>query len=177
MAALQLGQKAINFTLRGVDNNLHTLIDYGDQVALAVIFSCNHCPYVQAWEGRLIQIQADYSDQGVQIIAINADDPATYPDDSFENMVRRAHEKGYNFPYLFDETQAVARSYGATHLPEVFLFDHQRLLRYHGAIDDNHQNPQAVKRAYLRRALDAVLGGYLPPFEETELIGCTIKWK
>ena len=177
MANLKSGDKAFPFTLTGVDDKHHALTDYADKAAVAVIFSCNHCPYVRAWEDRMVQIQADYASRGVQIVAINANDAAKYPDDSFTKMKERAKEKGFNFPYLYDETQAIARAYGAQRTPEVFLFDKSGMLRYHGAIDDNCDAPNAVQAHYLRNALDAVLAGQAPPVTETSPVGCTIKWK
>jgi len=177
MAKLKIGDKAIPFTLPGVDDKTHSLSDYADKEAVVVIFSCNHCPYVRAWEDRMVQIQADYADKGVQLVAINANDATKYPDDSFPKMKERAREKGFNFPYLYDETQEVARAYGAERTPEVFLFDKDGILRYHGAIDDNYENPNAVRRHYLREALDAVLAGQTPPITETRPVGCTVKWR
>ena len=177
MAKLKIGDKAIPFSLPGVDDKTHSLSDYADKEAVVVIFSCNHCPYVRAWEDRMVQIQADYADKGVQLIAINANDATKYPDDSFPKMKERAREKGFNFPYLYDETQEVARAYGAERTPEVFLFDKQGILRYHGAIDDNYENPNAVRRHYLREALDAVLAGQPPEITETPPVGCTVKWR
>lgn len=177
MSNLKIGDKAIPFNLPGVDGKQHALADYADKQAVVVIFSCNHCPYVRAWEDRMIQIQADYADKGVQLVAINANDAVKYPSDSFEAMVERAREKGFNFPYLHDETQEIARAYGAQRTPEVFLFDQQRTLRYHGAIDDNYEDPGAVKHRYLAAALDAVLAGKAAPVAETPPVGCTIKWK
>ncbi|HHH40656.1 MAG TPA: thioredoxin family protein [Chloroflexi bacterium] len=177
MANLKPGDRAIPFTLPGVDDKEHSLSDYADKEAVVVIFSCNHCPYVQAWEDRMIQIQADYADKGVQLIAISANDAKKYPADSFPKMKERAREKGFNFPYLYDETQEVARAYGAERTPEVFLFDKAGVLRYHGAIDDNYEDPNAVRHHYLRDALDAVLAGQDPPVQETPPVGCTIKWK
>lgn len=177
MANLKTGDKAIPFTLPGVDGRVHSLAEYADREAVVVIFSCNHCPYVRAWEDRMVQIQADYADKGVQLIAISANDAQKYPDDSFPRMKERAEEKGFNFPYLYDETQEVARAYGAERTPEVFLFDKNGVLRYHGAIDDNYENPNAVRHHYLRDALDAVLAGQTPPTTETPPVGCTVKWK
>ncbi len=177
MANLKIGDKAIPFTLIGVDDQQHSLDDYADKKAVVVIFSCNHCPYVRAWEDRMVQIQADYAEKGVQLIAISANDATKYPDDSFPKMKERAREKGFNFPYLYDETQEVARAYGAERTPEVFLFDQERILRYHGAIDDNYEDPNAVRTHYLREALDAVLAGQEPSIKETPPVGCTIKWK
>ena len=177
MANLKSGDKALPFTLPGVDDKQHALTDYAGKAAVAVIFSCNHCPYVRAWEDRTVQIQADYASRGVQLVAISANDATKYPDDSFPNMKERAKEKGFNFPYLYDETQATARAYGAQRTPEVFLFDKGGSLRYHGVIDDNCDAPNAVQAHYLRNALDAVLAGQAPQVAETSPVGCTIKWK
>ncbi len=177
MIPLAIGANAAPFSLIGVDDQMHSLADHVDKAALVVIFSCNHCPYVRAWEDRMIALQADYAARGVQFLVISANDPTKYPDDDFPSMKQRAAEKGFNFPYLFDETQAVARAYGATRTPEVFVFDSNRTLRYHGAIDDNHENPAAVTRHYLREALDAVLSGTQPATTQTPPVGCTIKWR
>ncbi|MDR7434348.1 MAG: thioredoxin family protein [Armatimonadota bacterium] len=177
MAALEIGASLIPFALPGTDGKIHRTEDYQDKRALAVIFTCNHCPYAQAWEGRLIQLQREYASRGVQFLLINPNDATKYPEDSFENMVRRAEEKGYPFPYLRDEDQTVARAYGATRTPEIFLFDQDRVLRYHGAPDDNYENPAAVRKHYLRDALEAVLSGRSPQPAQTPPVGCTIKWK
>jgi peroxiredoxin len=177
MATIQLREKAKPFNLPGVDDHQHSLADYSDKAAVVVIFSCNHCPYVKAWEDRMVEIQADYASKGVQLIAINPNDTTTSPDDSFPKMKQRASEKGFNFPYLYDESQEVARAYGAERTPEVFLFDKEGLLRYHGAIDDNYDDPAKVQQHYLRVALDAVLGGHDPGVTDTRPLGCTIKWR
>jgi peroxiredoxin len=177
MARLSIGDGSIPFELPGVDDKTHSLQDYDDKHVVVVIFSCNHCPYVRAWEDRMVQIQADYADRGVQLVAINANDADKYPADSFEKMKERAEEKGFTFDYLRDESQEVARAYGAERTPEVFLFDKDRRLQYHGTIDDNYDNPYAVKTHLLRNALDAVLAGVKPITQETMPVGCTIKWK
>lgn len=174
MATLIIGEQAVPFTLPGVDGDLHSLVDYGDRIAVAVIFMANGCPYVRAWEDRLIALQAEHADNGVQLIAINSNDPAESPGESLDEMRVRAGEKGYNFPYLHDTRQEVADAYGATRTPEVFLFDQQRTLRYHGAVDDNHEDPDAVTDPYLRDALSAVLAGDRVSLEETEPVGCAI---
>jgi peroxiredoxin len=163
MAALKLNEQAQPFSLPGVADRMHALSDYQDKEAVVVILSCNHCPYVKAWEDRMVQIQADYAPKGVQFLVINAYDVKAFPDDSFPNMKKRAQEKGFNFPYLFDESQAVAQAYGAERTPEVFVFDKQRRLRYHGAIDDNYDNPAAVKEPYLRAARPPAGSGPAPP--------------
>jgi alkyl hydroperoxide reductase subunit AhpC len=125
----------------------------------------------------MVQIQADYALKGVQLLAINANDAAKYPEDSFAKMKERSREKHFNFPYLRDDSQEVARAYGAERTPEVFLFDETGTLRYHGVIDDNYDDPAKVKVKYLRDALDAVLSGTQPKTTETNPVGCTIKWK
>ena len=177
MSNLKPGDRAIPFNLPGVDEKPHALTDYADKEAVAVIFSCNHCPYVRAWEDRMVQTQADYAATGVQLIAISSNDARKYPDDSFPEMKKRARDKGFNFPYLYDETQEIAGAYGAERTPEVFLFDKRGVLRYHGAIDDNYDDPRAVRSHYLRQALDAVLAEQTPPVAQTPPVGCTIKWK
>jgi peroxiredoxin len=177
MARLAIGDAAVSFHLPDTSQQPHALDDYADKAAVVVIFSCNHCPYVRAWEDRMIQIQQDYANRGVQLLVINANDAVRYPDDSLPKMHERAQEKGFPFPYLHDETQEVAHAYGAERTPEVFVFDQQRTLRYHGAIDDNYETPEAVQQTYLRSALDAVLSGQPPVTATTTPQGCTIKWK
>jgi peroxiredoxin len=177
MAALKLNEQGKSFALPGVVGKIHELSDYQDKEVVAVIFSCNHCPYVKAWEDRMVQTQGDYGPKGVQLIVINSNDVSMVPDDSFPKMKEGAQEKGFNFPCLFGKTQAVARAYGAERTPEVFLFDKQGQLRYHGAIDDSYDNPGAVKDHYLRAALDAVLGTKPLSVGETQPVGCTIKWR
>jgi len=125
----------------------------------------------------MVKIQADYASKGVQLIGINANDALKYPDDSFQNMKLRAREKKFNFPYLRDEDQKVAKSYGAERTPEVFLFDKNRMLQYHGAIDDNYDDPSAVKVHYLRNALEALTNGIKVPIPDTAPVGCSVKWK
>lgn len=175
--ALALESTLRPFTLPGTDGQTYRPEDFREAAVFGVIWSCNHCPYARAWEDRLIQIQRDYADRAVRFVLVSSNDPAKYPDDSFEQMQLRAQAKAYPFPYLFDETQEVARAYGATRTPEVFLFDEGRVLRYHGAPDDNFEDPAAVRHHYLREALDALLGGAAPPAGETRAVGCTIKWR
>jgi len=175
MNALQVGDPAPGFRLPGVDGRTRSLEEFANKPVLVVIFSCNHCPYVQAYEDRMIAIQKDYH-RGVQLVAINSNEEINYPEDNLEHMVERANSKGYNFPYLRDVSQTVARAYGATHTPQLFVFNRDRRLGYTGKIDDNWQNPGAVKRQYLREALDAILKGAAPADAQTHAIGCTIKW-
>ena len=173
---LKIGSSAPRFTLQNVDEKKVSLECFKDKDAIIVVFGCNHCPYVIANEERLIEIQKDYSEQ-VQVVEINSNDSGKYPEDSFENMKIRAGERGFNFPYLWDEDQSVAKAYGATHTPEIFLFDKNRQLAFHGKIDDNWQDPAAVKTKYLRNAIDEILLGKEISVPETFTIGCTIKWK
>jgi len=173
---LPLGSKAIDFHLPGVDGKMHGLADYAEKPVVAVTFWCNHCPYVQAWEQRVIEVQKDYNAKGVQVIAINSNETINYPTDDFSHMVERARDKRYPFPYLRDETQEVARVYGASRTPEFFVFDRDRVLRYHGAPDDNHESPARVTKRYLRDALDSILAGKQPPAPETPPKGCSVKW-
>ena len=173
---LKIGSSAPRFTLQNVDEKNVSLECFKDKDAIIVVFGCNHCPYVIANEARLIEIQKDYSEQ-VQVVEINSNDSVKYPEDSFENMKIRAAERRFNFPYLRDDDQSIAKAYGATHTPEIFLFDKNRKLAFHGKIDDNWQNPAAVKTKYLRNAIDEILSGREVSVPETFTIGCTIKWK
>jgi len=177
MANLTYGDKAIDFELPGVDGETYTLAEIGEgKEATAVIFMCNHCPYVLAWLDRIAAAAADYASEGVAFVGINANDAAKYPADSFENMQALAKERDLPFPYLHDESQKVARAYGAERTPEIFLFDEDLELCYHGAPDDNYDESEASV-PYLRDALDAVLDGARPPVVDTVSVGCTIKWK
>ena len=176
-AALKLNDRIPEFRdLRGVDGKAHSTAEYSGKNILVVAFSCNHCPYVRAYEDRIIALQREYGPKGVQVIAINSNETKNYPEDSFDKMVLRAQERGFNFPYLRDEDQSVAEAFGATHTPQFFAFDGERRLRYSGRMDDNWEHPEAVKKTYLRDALDALLGGKEVPVPETYSIGCTIKW-
>lgn len=173
---LALGSEAPHFELPGVDGQTHALDDYGYADALAVIWSCNHCPYVQAWEGRMIELQRELGDRGFRLVAISSNDADRYPADSFEAMRERAGEQGFNFDYLYDADQAVARVYGPERTPEVFLFDGERRLVYHGSIDDSYDET-GVSERYLRDAVEAVLEGREPPTRDTPPVGCSIKWR
>lgn len=173
---LPIGEKAPDFSLPGVDGKTHSLRNFADKPVLVVMFTCNHCPYVQAYEDRLIAIQRDYADRDVQLLAINANETRNYPEDDFPHMVERAENKAYNFPYLRDENQSVAEAYGAHYTPEIFVLDREHRLRYTGRIDDNWQNPKEVKSHDLRAAIEALLSGQAVSRPETHTIGCTIKW-
>jgi len=175
--ALKIGQAAPTFAgLVGVDDKQHGLADYEKAKLVVVVFTCNHCPVAVANEDRLVALQKDYESKGVQVVAINSNSPKVQPPDSFENMKKRAREKEFNFPYLFDETQDVARQYGATCTPHVFALDKDRKIAYMGAIDDSPSKADKVKDHHLRNALDALLAGKKPPKEVTKQFGCSIKW-
>jgi peroxiredoxin len=171
-----LGTEAPQFDLPGVDGQNHSLDSYADADVLVLVQSCNHCPYVQAWDQRLNTVARDYADRGVRVVAINSNDAASHPEDSFEEMQKRAAAQGFVFDYLYDEPQAVATELASERTPEVFLFDRSRQLVYHGAIDDS-RDEDAVSQHYLRDALDAVLSGQEPVLNETPPVGCTVKWK
>jgi peroxiredoxin len=173
---LALATDAPTFDLPGVDGTNHSLDDYADAPVLAVVWSCNHCPYVLAWEGRMSAIQRDYAERGFRLVAINSNDADRYPADSFEAMKRHASEQDLPFDYLYDGDQSVARAYGPERTPEVFLFDAERRLVYHGAIDDS-RDERAVSEHYLREAIDSALGGRAPATSETPPVGCTVKWR
>ena len=149
---LALGMEAPEFDLPGVDGQNHSLDSYADAKALVLVQSCNHCPYVQAWEDRLIAIADDYSDRGVRVVAVSSNDAGNYPEDSFDEMKARSTAQGFTFDYLYDEPQAFARALGAERTPEVFLFDGERRLVYHGAIDDDRDETTAQPALPPRRA-------------------------
>jgi peroxiredoxin len=174
--SIDVSQTAPSFNLPGVDGRDHSLDDYDDARALVLVQSCNHCPYVQAWEGRLIAIQQDYAERDVRIVAIASNDAASHPEDSFEQMQIRAQEQGFNFDYLYDDSQSIARALGSERTPEVFVYDADRRLLYHGAIDDSRDETAATAH-YLRDALDAALAGTVPAIADTPPVGCTVKWR
>jgi len=142
-----------------------------------VIFSCNSCPWVKAWETRIAEVGNWAQKQGIGVIMINPNDPAKNPEDSYEVMQQRAKERGFEFPYVVDATSDVARAFGATHTPEFFLFDAKGTLIYTGALDDNARNPEAVKERYVKNAIEALLAGRPVPVAQTRSIGCTIKFR
>jgi peroxiredoxin len=174
---LQIGSALPSFNLPGTADKFYSSEDFREKKVLVIIFSCNHCPYVQAYEDRIKKIQSDYSGQGVTVIAINSNDDKNYPDDSLDNMIKRSKERAFNFLYLRDESQDVAKAFDATHTPEIFLFNEKKKLVYHGKIDDNWKEPEKVNNKYLRNAIDEMLAGKNVSVPETFSIGCTIKWK
>lgn len=182
---LDIGDKAPDFNLPGVDGRRYALRDFSKADILVIIFTCNHCPTAQAYEERIKKLAADYRNRNVALVAISPNDPQAvrldelgYSDmsDSFEEMKIRAKDMGYNFPYLYDgDEQQVSRSYGPQRTPHVFIFDKRRTLHYEGRIDDS-EKPQRVKSQDTRRAIDALLAGRRVPMANTPTIGCSIKW-
>ena len=173
---LELGANAPDFRdLQGADGGTYSLRSFDDKPALVVVFTCNHCPYSQAYEDRLVTIQRDYAASGVQLVAINSNDDKTYPEDGYPQMVGRAKAKGFNFPYVRDASQEAAEAYGAVCTPHVFAFDKERKLRYRGRIDDS-RDPSGVRSPDLRNALDDLLAGRGVKVADTRPFGCSIKW-
>ena len=169
----ELGQEAPDFRLPDTGGEEH---GPGGQ-ATAVVFTCNHCPYAIAWHERILDVARDYAERGVQVLLVNPNDAERYPRDSLEAMRRRVDsDGGWPAPYLRDDSQDVARAYGAKTTPDVFVLDRERRLRYRGAPDADHRDP-AQNAAWLRSALDALLEGRDPEPAETDPLGCSVKWK
>ncbi|MCI4372624.1 MAG: thioredoxin family protein [Thermoplasmata archaeon] len=174
---LHSGDRAPDFQLPGVDGKTYRLSDFDSYPLLAVVFWCNHCPYVQAWEGRTIDLGRRYGPRGVGFVLINSNDARAYPEDRLDAMVVRARDKGYPFPYLVDESQATARAYGALVTPHPMLFGPDRKLLFQGKIDNNHQYRDRVTEKYLERAIEQALGQTPVSPAELTVAGCTVKWK
>jgi peroxiredoxin len=173
---LHPGDAAPDFELQGVDGKTYALGGFKSPY-LVVSFWCNHCPYVQAWEGRMIDLGRRFGPKGVGFVLINSNDARAYPEDRLEAMVRRAEEKKYPFPYLVDESQAIARAYGALVTPHPMLFGPDRKLLFQGRIDNDHQHPERVTERYLEHALDQALAQQAVQPSELPVAGCTVKWK
>jgi peroxiredoxin len=161
----EVGDIASDFELKNVDGNMVSLSDYESAKGFIVIFSCNHCPYVKAYEDRMVALDKKYKGEGYPVIAINSNNAEEYPSDSYENMKKRAEKKGFTFPYLRDKTQEVAKKYGAKRTPHVFLLqktDKGPKVVYEGAIDDNVENPEDVEQKYVEQAIQALENGQQP---------------
>jgi len=176
---LQIGaaMPAADVKMMNVDDQGVTLAGVAKPAGTLVVFTCNHCPFAKAWESRIVALGNQYMAKGVGVVAINSNDPKVAPDDSMDAMKQRAKDTGMKFPYVVDATSSVARAFGATRTPEVFLFDKNGKLVYHGAVDDNKEDPGKVSNAYLKDALDAVVAGTDVAVKETKSIGCTIKFR
>lgn len=173
---MQIGSPAIEFDLPGVDGKNYMLRYFLNREIVVVVFTCNHCPYAQAYEGRLFRLATEFSAKAA-FLAINSNDTSKYPQDSFENMKLRAKEKGFPYPYLWDESQETARAYGALVTPHVFVFDRSGKLAYQGGVDNNWENEKGVTRQYLRDALTELVIGKPVTRKTAPVIGCSIKWK
>lgn len=175
--SIKLGSPAPDFELQSVDGNTYSLSSFAGAKALVVMFICNHCPYVKAIEDRYIALQRDYGEKGVQLVGICANDPSDYPEDLPQNLKRRWQEKEYGFPYLVDETQEVAKAYDAVCTPDLYVYDSEQKLAYHGRLDDSWEDASKVTQQDLREALNALLAGEKPNAEQIPSMGCSIKWK
>ena len=175
--SLNPGEAAPDFRLPATSGQTLGLDQLRGEQATVLMFWCNHCPYVIPNQQRVIDMQEEFAAKGVRFVAICSNNSESHPADSFENMQVRAMEMGYNFPYLHDAEQDVARAYGAERTPHVFLFDAEMKLAYCGRIDDNPQDPTAVRSPDLRNAIEAVLAGKSPDPQQTGAMGCSIKWK
>ena len=175
---LELGTQAPDFSLPDTTGKLVTLADFEDANGLLVVFMCNHCPYVIHIRDALAAFAEEYQDQGLAVVGINSNDAANYPDDSPEKMAEEVATRGYTFPYLYDESQAVAQAYKAACTPDFFLFDADRKLVYRGQFDDSRpRNDIPVTGIDLRAAVDALLNDDEMPDEQKPSMGCNIKWK
>lgn len=171
------GAPAPDFKLKSVDGKIYSLDSFKDKRVLIVMFICNHCPYVQAVENRIIQLARYFENKSVQFAGICSNDPTDYPDDRPEKLKERWLKKDYRFPYLIDESQDAARAYGAVCTPEFYVFDEKRKLIYRGQLDDNWKEPDKVTREDLKQAVEALLSGKAPLQDQKPSMGCSIKWK
>ena len=174
---MPVGTPAPDFSLPATDGQTYSLASFADARVLVVVFTCNHCPYARAVEERLVAFQGELAQQGVRLVAISSNDAKSYPADSFEAMGERARDKGFNFPYLYDESQAVARAYDAACTPDFFVFGPERRLVYNGRFDDNWQDASRVTRRDLASAVECALRGDPVGFEVVPSMGCSIKWR
>lgn len=176
----KVGDKVADFKLKNVDGKTVSMTDYKDNKGLIVVFTCNHCPFAQKYESRIMDLDKKFKSQGYPVIAISPNDPTIVPDDSYENMQVLAKEKKYSFPYLIDETQETAKAYGATKTPHVYILQKEKssyIVKYIGAIDDNPDDASGVKEKYVENAIANLQAGKPVTPETTKAIGCGIKWK
>ena len=173
---LAIGSEAPKFILIGTDDKMHSYDDLKGKKGTLVIFTCNHCPFAVAYEDRLIALAKEFQARGVGVVAISNNDAEVFADDGFAEMKVRAKDKGFNFPYLYDESQAVALQYGPMVTPHIFLFDAKNILSYRGRIDDSAKEKKVESRE-LRDALSALVAGKKIAVSETTAFGCSIKWK
>lgn len=178
--SIKPGEKAPAFSLKGVDGKTVSLSDYNKEKGVILIFSCNTCPYVVAYEDRIIELHNKFAPKGFPVVAINSNNPELSKGDSFEEMKKKARDKSFTFPYLFDEKQDIFPKYGATRTPEVFLLKNTGNgfeVVYTGTIDDNYKSAGEAKEKYVENTVKAVLKGISPEIPVTKAIGCGIKVK
>lgn len=178
MSGYSVGDMATDFSLMNIDDEMVSLADFPEAKGYIVTFTCNHCPYAIAYEDRIIALDKKYKELGYPVIAINPNNPEIAEDDSFDKMKVRAQEKGFTFPYLFDEGQKIYPQYGATKTPHMFVLEKTEegnRVAYIGTIDDNYEDESAVTERYVEDAVDALLKGEQPAVTETKAIGCSIK--
>lgn len=176
----EVGDVVTNFNLKNVDNKMVALTDFKSDKGVIVIFDCNTCPYSKSYNDRIISLDKKYKSQGFPVIAINSNDPAVSPGDSFDEMISHAKKKKYTFPYLFDETQTIAKTFGATNTPHVFVLKNDAgkfSVAYIGAIDNNVRKAEDADKKYVEEAVDALIAGKEISTAKTKAIGCGIKWK
>ncbi len=177
----QPGDVAIDFKLKDLDGKMVSMADYKEAKGFIVVFTCNHCPFSIKYQTRINDLAKKYKGEGYQLLAINPNDATQYPEDSYDNMKVRAKEQGFVFPYLLDDTQAIAKAYGATKTPHVFILQKSATgslyVRYVGAIDDNTDDAAAVKVKYVEQAISELNAGKPVSTPSTKAIGCGIKWK
>ena len=173
----QVGDTASDFKLKNVDGKIVSLGEMKDAKGYIVIFDCNTCPYSKAYNERIIALNDKYAAKGFPVVAINSNDPGVSPGDSYDEMIKYAKSKGYKFPYLYDETQNVAKAFGATNTPHVFILTKDLKVAYIGAIDDNSRDASAVSKRYVEDAVNSLLNNQTVSTSKTKAIGCTIKWK
>ncbi|UOQ64405.1 thioredoxin family protein [Hymenobacter volaticus] len=182
LAGYQVGDKAADFKLKNVDGKMVSLADNKTTKGYIVVFTCNTCPYAQAYESRIIALHQKYASQGYPVVAINPNDPGMATGESFAAMQTRAKTKNYPFPYLVDETQQVAQTYGATRTPHLYVLTRQGTgnefkVSYIGAIDDNSEDAKQVKIKYVENAMTEILAGKPASTSSTKAVGCGIKWR
>jgi peroxiredoxin len=174
---LKIGEAAPSAAtkMKNVDGKMVSIADVKGAKGTLVIFSCNHCPFAKAWEGRILELANNYAKEGIGIIMINPNDPAAMPADSYEEMQKRAKDRNYPFPYVVDDGSVVAQAFGASRTPEIFLFDKSGKLAYHGAVDDNKE-ADSVNKTFLKDALESVVAGTEVAVKETKAIGCGLSF-
>lgn len=176
----EVGDAAADFKLKNIDGKMVSLSDFKSAKGFIVVFTCNHCPYAKKYEDRIVELDKKFKDQGYPVIAVNPNDPNVQPEDGYKQMIERAKQKGFTFPYLVDEGQKIYPLYGATKTPHVFVLQKENgknIVKYIGAIDNNYENPNDVSEYYVQDAVNALIKGEPVKMTKTVAIGCTIKVK